>query len=502
MKRILKRLSVIHPFLLAVFPILYVFSQNADEISGNELVLPVVVALGGVTALFFTLKLITRSYTKSGLVTTFVIALFYAYGAVRDSIITGASASGRQYSVSFYLGLTWAALTIAVLVLVTRWRRHFLATTRFLNITSVILVLISLASTGAFFLKEGGKPTPQSPAVSASPASNLPDIYYIILDEYAREDTLKEIYNYDNSEFVTFLTDRGFYVAGGSRSNYDRTYLSLPSSLNMRYLAGEELGNRSLQLGMIGNSEVTRFLESKGYRSIHVASSWDFKGIDKYMQVEPPGKRVFGRRVSNFVSYLVHITALSPFASLFSDHGRTAILDAFDVLARIPERQEPTFVFAHIMSPHQPFIFDRNGNAVPMSILEVEGDVARNYRRGFLEQLLFINRKVEELVDAILAKSEVKPIIILQADHGPQPVGEGATPEMTERIRLNERLNILNAYYLPGKDNSILYDGITPVNTFRTLLNLYFGTKYERLKDESRFYTSYPDRFTVVTPQD
>jgi hypothetical protein len=198
----------------------------------------------------------------------------------------------------------------------------------------------------------------------------------------------------------------------------------------------------------------------------------------------------------------VQSTALAPFASLFSDHGRTAILDALDVLAEMPERKQPTFVFAHILAPHPPFIFDRDGNAVPMSILGLEGDVARNYRRGYLEQLLYVSKKTEELVDAILAKSEVKPIIILQADHGPQPVGEGATPEMTERIRLNERLNILNAYYLPGKDNSVLYDGITPVNTFRAVFNLYFGTDYERLKDESRYYTRYPDRFTVVTPQD
>ena len=500
--RILRKLTVIHPFLFAVFPILYLYSRNADEVAAGEVTFPLLTALGGALLVFFILKLITKSYTRSGIVTSFVIALFYSYGTVRDSIITGASASGRQYSVSFYLGLTWAALTIAVLVLVARWRRHFLATTRFLNITSVILVLISLASTGAFFLKEGGKPTPQSPAVSASPASNLPDIYYIILDEYAREDTLKDVYQYDNSQFTKFLTDRGFFVAGKSRSNYDRTYLSLASAFNMKYITEKERESRSLQLDMIGNSEVSRFLESKGYRSIHVVSSWDFKGIDKYMQVEPPGKRVFGMRVSNFSYYLVHITALSPFASLFSDHGRAAILDAFDVLAEMPERKQPTFVFAHILSPHQPFIFDRNGNAMPMSILELEGDVARNYRRGYLEQLLYVNEKTEELVDAILAKSEVKPIIILQADHGPQPVGEGATPEMTERIRLNERLNILNAYYLPEKDVSVLYDGITPVNTFRTLLNLYFGTSYERLKDESRFYTSYPDRFTVVTPQD
>ena len=51
-----------------------------------------------------------------------------------------------------------------------------------------------------------------------------PDIYYIILDGYARQDTLKEFYKYDNSAFMDGLAARGFYVAAESRSNY---FLSL-----------------------------------------------------------------------------------------------------------------------------------------------------------------------------------------------------------------------------------------------------------------------------------
>lgn len=64
----------------------------------------------------------------------------------------------------------------------------------------------------------------------------LPDIYYIIFDRYASAWTLKEIYNFNNSEFITYLSNKGFYIASESKSNYLRTGHSLASSLNMEFI--------------------------------------------------------------------------------------------------------------------------------------------------------------------------------------------------------------------------------------------------------------------------
>ena len=67
-------------------------------------------------------------------------------------------------------------------------------------------------------------------------ASELPDIYYIIFDAYASTSTLKEVYNYDNQNFNDFLTAKGFYVTSKSQTNYPLSFLSLASSLNMKYI--------------------------------------------------------------------------------------------------------------------------------------------------------------------------------------------------------------------------------------------------------------------------
>src|SRR5262249_55856944 len=74
------------------------------------------------------------------------------------------------------------------------------------------------------------------PAPRNSQSETTPDVYYIILDGYARADTLKRECQFDNSEFLEQLRSRGFYVADQSCSNYPMTFMSLASSLNMSYL--------------------------------------------------------------------------------------------------------------------------------------------------------------------------------------------------------------------------------------------------------------------------
>jgi hypothetical protein len=60
-------------------------------------------------------------------------------------------------------------------------------------------------------------------------------------------------------------------------------------------------------------------------------------------------------------------------------------------------------------------------------------------------------------------------------------------------------VSILTAYYLPGKDHSALFPEISPVNAFRLIFNLYFGTSYEPLEDRSSESTAaLPYRFHDV----
>ena len=61
-------------------------------------------------------------------------------------------------------------------------------------------------------------------------------------------------------------------------------------------------------------------------------------------------------------------------------------------------------------------------------------------------------------------------------------------------------MSIFSAYYLPDQNTDLIYDSITPVNSFRLILNTYFNTDYKLLEDKSYFSDyGHPYNFTDVT---
>ncbi|GAH89143.1 unnamed protein product, partial [marine sediment metagenome] len=133
--------------------------------------------------------------------------------------------------------------------------------------------------------------------------------------------------------------------------------------------------------------------------------------------------------------------------------------------------------------------------------LTEEEDRKRSRIQNYVNQLIFVNKKIEILIDKLLSNSQVPPIIILQADEGPYPPGRSTDWEQMSKAELRQKMKILNAYYLPNADKDVLYPSITPVNSFRLIFNLYFGTDFELLPDESYVHPDdhHPYKFFNVT---
>jgi hypothetical protein len=121
----------------------------------------------------------------------------------------------------------------------------------------------------------------------------------------------------------------------------------------------------------------------------------------------------------------------------------------------------------------------------------------KNYIAGYRRQIQHVNRLVIETLDAILQRSTAPPIIILQGDHGPGAYLHWGSLENTFPA---ERFGILNAYYFPDRDYSLLSPSISPVNSFRVLFNQFFGADYELLPDRHYYSSwSFPFDFVEVT---
>ena len=515
----MKKSFVAHPFLFAIFPILSLFAHNIAMVSMELIAVPLAATFIFTLALFFLLRLFLKDGQKAGLIVSILVFLFFSYGhfyaLVRGlmPVINGAVFEPRKVFL-----VTFVFIAILCTYFCIKTRRRLDNITRFLNIVAVSLIIISLINIGMYKMKarslrQNGKSVTNSKInrIDSKKTAGLPDIYYIILDGYAREDVLKELYHYDNTGFIDYLAKKGFYVANKSHSNYCQTNLSLASSLNMQYLdalvdtIGTEQDDREYLVSMINNNSVFNFLKKQGYEIVVLSSAYygdKVRGPDLYIS-----SRI---NINLFADELINTTPI-PFIfrrlgkEKMYDSYRKIILNTFNNLQKISKTESPFLVFVHIMCPHPPFIFGPHGEEItPNYTFEIAdgSDLLKQiskdeYVEGYRDQLTFLNKEMEKTVDAIISGSSKPPIIILQADHGP---GSMLDWNDVRHTNLKERLSILNAYYFPEEQYKELYSSITPVNTFRMIFNLYFGTNYGLLDNKSYFSTwSQPYKFIEYT---
>lgn len=495
----MKKSPVIHPFLFALFPILFLFAHNVGQVSSSEILLPTAIVLSLTLLLLLLSGWILKSNKKAGIAVSFFLVLFFSYGHAFEVVLNWWQIGRISLdSLHKYLLLSFGILFVCGVYFIIRIRRDLHNFTNILNVVAAFLVVISLVNIVPYKLKtwivlQNIKSTENIKAnrIDSREVDTLPDIYYIILDRYASTSTLKEIYNFDNSEFINYLSDKGFYVASKSRANYTCTAHSLASSLNMEYInyLSDKVGEKSHDWApsylMIEDHKVWRFLKSKGYKFIHFGSRWHPTSQNKYADINfnlPHSLKSFPRLL--YGTTMIHPIDARFNITEFADYRLIQLkrtLYEFDKLAEIPNIKTPTFVFAHMLIPHRPFVFDRNGN-----FLSKEEADKRGKKKNYVEQLIFTNKKVQVLIDKLLSYSEIPPIIILQADEGPYPERSFDNKwKQATKAELREKMGILNAYYLPDVDQSVLYPSITPVNSFRLIFNLYFDTHFELLSDES-----------------
>lgn len=324
-----------------------------------------------------------------------------------------------------------------------------------------------------------------NPAAAGGSGAARPDVYYVILDGYARADVLREVHGFDNRPFVAALRARGFYVADRARSNYAQTRLSLPSSLSMDYLPplpeddAYELHHRQLRR-LYKESRVAARLRQLGYRYRYVGSVFWPDNPDADEVLFPRGRD--GGYFRAFLATTVFEPVCKRLRLLDPAANRMAVDEyQWASIARPKAVAGPMFVFAHVVLPHGPYYYGREGPR-PDPVQEEDGT-----SRDYVEQVQYVNRRVLELIDAIDRTSGPEAVVLFQADHGSDILGLPSRPTSEQ---LFERMSILSAFRAPERVRERLYPSITPVNSFRAVLGGLFGDDLPMLEDRS-YYSSY-----------
>jgi len=472
----------IHTFLFSLFPIMFFFQGNLHEIPFGDVIFPLFLSI----SITFLSWVILRKFIgsqRSGLIISLIIMSFINLGNIRFFISDNPTES-LQSSVEGQI-LVSILLLVNIIGIIYFLKKHRLeAKTSIANVISMTMIGVLIFSITSFSITTADDNLLANLSdipVQISDVENKPNIYFIILDEYAGFIQLKNDFNFDNSNFSIELEKRDFFVGTESFSNYPNTSLSVPSIMNMIYFdfipdkLGKDSKNIRVVEKMINENNVMKILQSNGYKITildgvvgRIPNTYlaDITLCTSIFDINPDIRK-------NFALVYVPIVGLQDL--VFNEVIRNKLECSFSALIDFNEdTKNPDFVVAHLRFPHSPYIYDSFGNSVSIN--------DRGDKNAYLEQLKFANKKTLEMIDSIQERSS-ENIIIVISDHGYRPYINWENPTIDDYIR---GFNILDAYYLPGEEK---HEKIAPVNIFRTIFNSYLEMDYEILDDRQIWYS-------------
>lgn len=525
----MKQTFPIYTLLLAIYPILDLYSLRPGGVPLLTIFRPLFLQTLVTSLVFLLLYFRQKDRLRAGFLAGIVMFYFSSTGYFYRSIPLP-----TYPPITHLLFVLLGVVILAILTHPDVWQKYLTPArlqpiTGYLNLISIIVLVFPLYRIGNTLMAASDDTKipwtqliVQNHEIQTLKAEASPDVYYIILDGYGRQDALLDVFGYDNTQFIEDLERLGFYVAKNARSNYIRTVVSLASSLNFNFLnfAEEAAGTYSTNYlplrDLIQDNQARMLLEQGGYRTVAISSDYaftDWTGAKVYLSP-------FRRDLTEIERFFYGSSALGAFYDQefpFTDslrsimplpsYGtrRVKIRFAFDQLKEIPNLPGPKFVFVHIIAPHPPFVFDAQGNDInlqrPYNPSDAEGFTGNlaEYQSLYIQQLQFVNSQIIDSIRVILSTSSSPPIIIIQGDHGSGSLLKNSS---IKESCMYERTSILNAYYMPQGKTDLLYPDITPVNSFRVVFNTYFETEYPLLADQTYFspYVN-PYDFVDITDQ-
>ncbi len=446
----------------------------------------------GVYALGF---LILRNRVKAAVWTIFLLLIYFFFGAFHD-LIKNIGLPRFFVSYSFLLPLGLVAVVYLTYRLKksnapVRLNRFFVYLTGLLLCIEVGTSLFYLFTNEIRRIDPAGNNEPLNPTLKIKDQGQAPDIYFMVFDEYTSSKALQKYFGFDNSQLDSNLLAAGFYISENSQSNYNATSLSIGSTFNLQYfnrdLEGTLNNPHSLLQGAYAfkHSILPSLLEKHGYeivnhglcdiknhpvavrplfheyavKALYYETLWGRINKDIlwnltvrlpwYKKTRPPDMKFVGRNQKNFSNFLEELKTPG---------------------------DKPKFVYGHVAIPHRPAYLDRHGKPRMVSnddMSDTEHDSL------YIDQVIFVNTWIDSLAKAAIDTKRDRPLVlIMEGDHG------NRYAEWGRAIREKQFMN-LNTYYFSDGDYSLLYDSISPVNSFRVVLNKYFDAGLPLLKDST-----------------
>ena len=364
---------------------------------------------------------VRRDAERAGLTATLVAMVYSFLGTgLRLVWLQGEDLRPHLMIVGGVVALYAVALaSLVVVVLVTRSSLSGL--TRYLTVWAILLVAWNAGK--LTWLEVHSISTTMPPRVHSgitAPLTSLtlaPDIYLIVLDKYTGSKMLATTFGFDNHPFEEALRSRGFVVPTDAQANYVNTFLALGAMLNLRYLDDltAQFGNgRQWEVAypLIENNRLTAFLRDHGYTIATMPTAFAGTRLNRYAdrQLIPPREvrpEIYARWTSQTAGPALRLLACAVAGCMANvppyEPSSVDVLERQFQAVRDASRQDghPLFVFAHLLVPHEPYVYGPECQHRAPFWPQEDTTQAEQIRRRYLDQIRCLNTTLLALVDTI-----------------------------------------------------------------------------------------------------
>jgi hypothetical protein len=450
-------------------------SQSSMASTNSVLMIGSIVSIGGIVVYLILGQLLSTKW--AALATASVTVIFFWHW--------GAAGFGPVGTLVVFVLVVVAAIKFS--------SNHFLKVAAFLG-------SVTLSATMGVLLISDSVDEPAQVTGVQNPVGEVtleshPDIVLVVLDGYARDDVMRDFYEFDNTPFLDDLREQGFEVATGAVANYSITHLSIPAMLNMSYVHpdGASIGNADLTYladEIAGSNDLVELLRNSGYTYLHGEGDHWINRCGENVDVCLPGPPL---DITGWA--LLQRTPIGEF--FYGDTGDPTthlnverIKDLQNWPSTVGDAESPTFAFVHIQLPHPPLFLDSacsvridpflDGRILNDGRIPPERVALR--KEAWVEQVRCANATITSFVESL----DPETVVVIASDHGPDSVFqfEPIAADLTAD-QLYERYSTLTAVRLPEPCRGSLPNDVDTVNTFRVILSCLSDDEIPNIESHS-----------------
>ncbi len=465
--------------LWSAYPALFLYCTNATELPFSDIAIGLAGSLLVGVFCYSLMLLLTRNNALSGVLSFILVGLFLNFQYVVK--LTDRFAAEPRVRVYYLVAAVLAVLLIgAVLLLHRKWKGKAAEPVCRLGTVALAVILLINFITAVPGIYRRRTADTFTAGGTAQTDRILPNLYFIILDEYASFQELEKYYDYNNSEFREFLETNHFSISDSSFNQGGSTIRNMADTVNLEPVAYDDMTMDQYQR-LLDNGILYSILEKLGY------DLWQLGSVSLYPLPELLAKTDFLTRSGvatmngeTALEILITNSMLMPLPTmLYWDRvGGKGEVVALEWLEQAEHYgKENRAIFVYLCCPHPPFYYDEDGGEV-----ERENWVNFSDPKYYLDQLKYVTKMTERAITGILA-NDPDSIILLQSDHGLRYHNDSDLPHRFD-ISMEDQLRILNAAYFSGAPLPI--EGLSGYNTWRLVLNR-LGENYPLLPEEHLF---------------